>query len=80
MKMKFGNITDYFMTINWQSDRETILNSSSSWMKEYKTKTDPRSWHLWKLSEVTYSTIIFFKCTASSSHLFQNTELNKSEF
>lgn len=49
--MKFDNIT---ITDNWQSDRETILNSLSSWMKEYKTKTDPRSWHLWKLSEVTY--------------------------
>lgn len=46
--MKFGNIT---VTDNWQSDRETILNSLSSWMKEYKTKTDPGSWHLWKLSE-----------------------------
>lgn len=61
MKMKYDNIT--VLTHNWQSDRETILNSLSSWMKEYKTKTDPRSWHLWKLSEVTYSTIIFFKCT-----------------
>lgn len=49
--MKFGNIT---VTDNWQSDRETILNSSSSWMKEYKTKTDPGSWHLWKLTEVRH--------------------------
>lgn len=59
--MKFDNIT--VLTIGKVIIRETILNSLSSWMKEYKTKTDPRSWHLWKLSEVTYSTIIFFKCT-----------------
>lgn len=56
MKKKFDNIM--VLTIG-----KVIGKQLSSWMKEYKTKTDPRSWHLWKLSEVTYSTIIFFKCT-----------------
>lgn len=49
-----NEIWQYKGTDNWQSDRETILNSLSSWMKEYKTKTDPGSWHLWKLSEFSY--------------------------